>query len=272
MGIPVTGTGAVTEDTDLVGSWLTTSGNVDLLLTDDTGAWTADTISGTYGSKLVIDANGAWTYQADNDHPAIAALDAGETLTEVFTVTSINGTTTVTITINGHTDPPCFVAGTMITTTTGPRAVESLQIGDMILTRDGGVQPIRWIGHSTVDTTRGDDPAALRPVRIRAGTFGKGVPDRDLLVSPMHRILLDNAQADLLFGTSEVLCAARHLVNGREITQDPASVVTYVHLFFDCHQIVTGNGLPSESFFPGKVGMDRFDLKIREELFAIFPD
>ncbi|SFL22021.1 Hint domain-containing protein [Shimia haliotis] len=272
MGIPVPDTGSVTEDSGVVGGFLSTSGDVDYWFGNDTGAWTAETIAGAYGGALVIDDDGVWTYTALNDHPAIAALNDGETLTEVFTVTSAGGTTTITITINGTTDPPCFVAGTLIDTPSGPRAVETLQIGDLVLTRDAGPQRIRWVGQSTVDTRCGDTPDALRPIRIRAHSLGQGVPDRDLLISPLHRILLTGSQAALMFGASEVLCAARHLVNGTHITQAPAGLVRYVHLFFDCHQIVTGNGLQSESFFPGKVGLDRFEEHTREELFQLFPE
>ncbi|WP_270729541.1 Hint domain-containing protein [Shimia sp. Alg240-R146] len=272
MGIPLPDTGEVTEDSGVSGGFLSTSGDVDFWFGNDSGAWTAETITGAYGGALVIDANGNWTYTALNDHPSIAALNNGDTLTEVFTVTSSGGTTTITITINGTTDPPCFVAGTMIETALGPRAVETLNIGDLVLTRDAGPQRIKWIGTSTVDTTAGDNRDNLRPVRIRADAFGPGIPERDLLVSPMHRLLVSGPNTALLFGKSEVLCAARHLVNGDQITQVDAGVVRYVHLFFDRHQIVTGNGMASESFFPGKVGMDRFEEQVREELFAIFPD
>ena len=41
---------------------------------------------------------------------------------------------------------PCFTPGTMIATLRGERAVETLQQGDKIVTRDNGVQEIAWIG------------------------------------------------------------------------------------------------------------------------------
>jgi len=37
---------------------------------------------------------------------------------------------------------PCFVAGSMIETADGPRAVEGLTAGDMVMTRDDGPQPL----------------------------------------------------------------------------------------------------------------------------------
>ncbi|MEP2531319.1 Hint domain-containing protein [Shimia sp.] len=272
MGIPIADTGEVTEDSGVVGGFLSASGDVDYLIGDDSGEWTAETIAGAYGGELIIDDDGVWIYTALNDHPAIAALNTGDTLTEVFTVTSDNGTTTITITINGNTDPPCFVRGTLIDTPTGARAVETLKAGDLVLTRDQGAQRIRWVGASAVDTRDPDRARQLRPVRIKAGAFGPGIPARDLLVSPQHRILIDMPDMALLFGQSEVLCAAQHLVNDFTIVQDPGDLVIYHHLLFDTHQILMSSGCASESFFPGQVGMDQFHLDTREELFTLFPE
>ncbi|PSL18174.1 Hint domain-containing protein [Shimia abyssi] len=274
MGVPIPETGEVTEDEDVVGGLISTSGNanVDIFGFEVEGTWTAETITGAYGSQLVINSAGNWVYQADNSNATIQALDDGETLVEVFTVTSTSGTTTVTITINGTTDPPCFVRGTLVETPAGARAVEELQAGDWVLTRDQGPQQIRWIGASAVDTRNKERAEQLRPVRIRAGAFGPGVPERDLLVSPQHRILIDRPDMDLLFGASEVLCAAHHLVNGFSIVQEPGDLVIYHHLLFDAHQVVMSSGCASESFFPGHVGMDRFHDSTREELFSLFPE
>lgn len=272
MGIPLPDTGEVTEDVGVVGGLIGTSGDIDIWLVDDTGEWTAETLTGSYGSTLVIDDDGNWTYTATNDHPAIDALNDGETLTEVFTVTSTYGSSTITITINGTTDPPCFAAGTLIDTPFGPRAVENLRAGDLVVTKDQGVQAVRWVGGTEVLIRDPETAHKFQPVRIRAGAFGPGVPARDLVLSPMHRVVISHPDVPLLFGESEVLCAAQSLVNGFSIVQEPVDRVTYVHLLFDDHQVVTSSGCASESFYPGTVGMDGLDLGQREELFTLFPD
>ena len=272
MGFPIPDSGAVTEDTGVVGGQLITSGDIDYLLGDDTGQWTAETLTGAYGSQLVIDADGNWVYTANNADPNIQALNTGETLTEVFTVTSANGTSTITITINGLDEPPCFTKGTLIDTPHGPRAVESLRAGDLVLTRDNGPRKISWIGAREISAAGFAAFDRLRPICIQRDSFAPGVPDRDLLVSPMHRLLVRDPLAGLLFGQEEILCAAKLLVNGKTIYPCSVRSVTYFHMLFDTHEVVSAHNLPSESFYPGQVGLSAFEAEAREEVFRLFPD
>lgn len=144
----------------------------------------------------------------------------------------------------------CFVPGTRIHTPDGARPVEALAPGDRVLTRDNGPQPVIWSGATQLSGAELYLNPHLRPVRIRAGALGSARPDADLLVSPGHRLLLQDASA--LFGTSEVLAAAGDLEDGRLIRRDFApGAVTYVHLMLERHEIVTANGMPCESFHPG---------------------
>ncbi|MDN3653324.1 invasin domain 3-containing protein [Thalassotalea ponticola] len=104
-------TGSVTED---AAPTLTTSGSIAISGGDDGEAqFKAETISGTYGS-LRINTDGSWSYSADNAQDAIQALTSGQSLTDVFTVTSADGVTTgtVTITINGADDAPSITNAT----------------------------------------------------------------------------------------------------------------------------------------------------------------
>jgi VCBS repeat-containing protein len=271
MGFPLPTTGEVTEDTGIVGGYLINNGDLNYLFGDDTGEWDAETITGAYGSQLTIDANGVWNYQADNSNGAIQALNTGDTLTEVFNVSSDGGNTTITITIQGQDEPPCFVEGSLIDTPHGSRAIESLSIGDEVLTRDNGIQKISWVGARKIKLNGLPECDNLIPVRICAGALGPNVPDRDLLVSPMHRVLLTNPAVQLMTGDSEIFCAAKHLVNGHSIRYEYALDVTYLHLLFEDHQIVTSANCMSESLYPGKIALNGFVDESREEVFAIFP-
>lgn len=159
---------------------------------------------------------------------------------------------------------PCFVAGTQIAVPGGEVAVEELVPGDLVLTRDSGAQPLRWIGQRTV-AAEGE----FAPIRIRAGAFG----DHDeLLVSPQHRVLIQDAYAEVLFGESEVLVAAKDLVNDRSVTRQPGGTVTYVHLLFDEHQVVFSERLATESFLPGPQTTALFEAPQVQEICSLFPE
>ena len=59
----------------------------------------------------------------------------------------------------------CFAAGTQIKTADGPVKVEDLKVGDKLVTRDDGVQELRWIGARSVDGRDGLAPIRLKRVR-----------------------------------------------------------------------------------------------------------
>lgn len=162
-----------------------------------------------------------------------------------------------------ETDPLCFVAGTRVATPAGATAIEALAPGDLVLTRDAGPQPVRWIGRRPVPGT-----GRFAPVCIRAGHFGA---ERDLYVSPQHRILVTDWRAELLFGETEVLVPAVALVDGRRVVRSPCARVDYVHLLFDTHQVVLAEGVASESFLPGAYVLSR-DRDTAREIRALFPE
>ena len=158
----------------------------------------------------------------------------------------------------------CFTPGTLIATPMGARDIATLRIGDLVVTRDHGLQPIRWIQQRTVEAHD-----RFAPIRIRPGVV-TGL-ERDLIVSPQHRMLFQGYRAELLFGESEVLVAAKHLVDGLSVTRDIGGTVTYIHMMFDQHEVVYAEGAATESFHPGALGLDAIHDAARAELFAIFP-
>ncbi|MFU8863957.1 MAG: Hint domain-containing protein [Rhodobacterales bacterium] len=206
------------------------------------GTWSISSAP-TYGT-VTINSNGLWTYTLNDSNPAVDALNAGETMTDVFVVRLSNtlgwDTQTITITINGV---PCFLRGTHIDTPDGPRPVESLRAGDLVLTLDAGPQEIVWIGSDVAEGSGTD-----APVLIREGALGNRT---DLYVSPQHRMLICDPLSELHSAEPEVLVAAVHLVNGKTILRAPRKEVEYFHILLDEHQIIFAEGAPSESFFAG---------------------
>ncbi len=149
----------------------------------------------------------------------------------------------------------CFLPGTMIATCDGLRAVETLEPGDAIETRDNGAKPLLWRGETKLSGAELYLYPHLRPIRICAGALPAGAadqsrPDADLLVSPSHRVLVRAPQS--AWSEREVLIAAEDLQDGRRIRRDfTLGSVRYVHLMLEQHEIITANGQPCESFHPG---------------------
>ncbi|WP_417239462.1 Hint domain-containing protein [Celeribacter halophilus] len=180
---------------------------------------------------------------------------------ESGTVTLTDGTT---ISFSGIETVICFGKGTRIATPYGARAVEDLKPGDMVLTMDNGLQPLRWVGARTVPAT-----GRFAPIEITKGALGN---ERDLIVSPQHRMLLNGWRSEMLFNTSEVFAAAKHLVNGSTIREAQGGFVTYYHLMFDRHEVIFAEGAASESFHVSDYSLTGVADGAREELFALFPE
>ena len=242
-----------TATIDVLNNDVVTSGNA-LTITHINGQAVnvGTTITLPTGQTVKLNANGTFDVTGDGDVEDFN-----------FTYTIDDGINTDVGLVNA-TSVPCFVAGTLIATPAGEVAAERLNPGDLVLTQDDGPQPVRWIGQRTVEA-EGD----FAPIHIRANTFGT---HRDLLVSPLHRVLIRDNLAELLFGEAEVLVAARDLVNDRSVMRRAGGRVTYVHLLFDRHQVVFSEGLETESFLPGPQTTKSLEREIVAEICAIFPE
>lgn len=133
-----------------------------------------------------------------------------------------------------------FTKGTHITMASGLQVpIEDLNVGDKILTRDDGPQPIRWIGQTTLRAV-----GEFAPVVITKGTLHN---ENDLIVSPDHRLFVYQRQDRLGAGRSEVLVKVRHLINGTSVRVLDGGFVDYYQLLFDDHQFVFAEGIAAES-------------------------
>ncbi|PCH93379.1 MAG: hypothetical protein COB84_09585 [Rhodobacteraceae bacterium] len=167
----------------------------------------------------------------------------------------------------------CFTPGVMISTPKGAIAIEHLRVGDLVITADNGLQAVRWIGQKQMSGARLAAHPHLQPVLIKAHAFGQNAPERDMHVSPQHRMFLNSAKSQMIFGEREVLVPAKALVNDTSIMVDRASMaVTYIHVMFDKHELINANGSWSESFHPGAVGLNALEQSARAELLEIFPN
>jgi hypothetical protein len=142
------------------------------------------------------------------------------------------------------TQPLCYLRGTLILTPNGRTPIEDIAIGDMLVTRFGGLRPVKWIGRQSYDWRFARKNPAKCPVRIRAGALGQNMPARDLLISPGHSVLVGNC-----------LLLAEALVNGVNIVHEPAPAcletappIEYFNIEFETHDCVLAEGVFSESF------------------------
>lgn len=241
------------------------TGNLDVLDNDISsgGTLTITHINGqavSVGSTIVLSTGQSVTLNSDG---TFDIAGDGDTENFNFTYTVDDGTNNDTGFVN-VSSIPCFVSGTLILTPNGEVPVENLCPGDLVVTHDDGPQPVRWAGQRTVAAVD-----QFAPIHIRAGTFGD---HNDLLLSPQHRVLINDSLAELLFGEAEVLVAAKDLVNDHSITRKAGGSVDYVHILFDKHQVVFSEGLATESFLPGPQTAKSFEREIVEEICALFPE
>src|SRR3989338_6871705 len=244
---------------------------LNLLANDNTaggGVITVTKINGVpvvAGQTVVLPSGEHVTLNADGTVSVLADLDTG---TQNFSYTikdSVGNTDVGYVTVTTTAAVPCFVAGTPITTDKGERLIETLRPGDMVATRDHGLQPLRWIGKAEHRAT-----GKAAPVRLAAGALGD---HGEVWLSQNHRVMLSSVWAELLFGEHEVLFHAKDLVNDHAIRIiDDGRKITYVHLLFDQHEIITTSALDGESYHPGRQTISGFDADTRDEILALMPN
>lgn len=177
--------------------------------------------------------------------------------------------------IEGTTYVPCFTAGTLIDTPTGPVAVETLTAGDEVTLYDDARGTARLLRVYQRELSQKELKAApcLLPVRIVAGALGNGLPKQDLLVSRQHRMLVSSAIAERLTGSSDVLIPANKMTPMPGIFVDKnVQSVTYYHLLFDRHEVIMAEGTPTESLYTGSHTLNALSNAARREIRALLPE
>lgn len=158
---------------------------------------------------------------------------------------------------------PCFGEGTLIDTISGVVPVQNLVLGEKVWTKDSSFQPVRWIG-----TTEVRGFGANAPIIIEKGVLGN---DADLTLSQQHRVLVESAKAELLFGEPQILVAAKHLCGLPGINIQERETIKYTHFMFDRHHIVRSNGALTESFFLEDLSFGALPSPQRKEILSLFP-
>ena len=172
---------------------------------------------------------------------------------------------------------PCYCPGTLIRTKGGEQKVETLQIGDEVMTAACVARPIKWIGRRSYGGRFVMGRKDILPVCIKAGALDDNVPARDLWISPHHAMYFSAGASKSSFGAAKqsrgipvaqqippppissllprndelagMLIEAKDLVNGVSIVQAAhVDKVEYFHIELDSHDVIVAEGALSETF------------------------
>lgn len=142
----------------------------------------------------------------------------------------------------------CFAAGTRVAVPGGTRRVEQLCPGDTVLTFDNGPQVLRWVGKRTIGGRY-----AMAPIEFAPLAVGN---EATLRLSPQHRVLVRCWRAQAWFGDEELLVPAKAFLGQPGVRRAPVPEITYVHLLFDDHEVLSAEGVGCESLLLGEKTVD----------------
>jgi len=135
----------------------------------------------------------------------------------------------------------CFLKGTKISTPSGDRLVQELQIGDEVQTL-AGRKTIKWIGYNKFTKEEGRAwQDSVMPIRVARFAIDDHTPHRDLYLSPLHCIFFN-----------ESLFPVMYLINETSIAQgtpSDMSAIEYYHIDLDTHEVIYAEGALVESFW-----------------------
>src|SRR4029077_4825238 len=160
------------------------------------------------------------------------------------------------------TPPPrpgtsCLLKGTKISTPSGDRLVQELQIGDEVQTLTGR-KTIKWIGYNKFTKEEGRAwQDRVMPVRVARFAIGDHAPHRDLYLSPLHCIFFN-----------ESLIPVMYLVNEASIAQgmpSDMSAIEYYQIELDTHEVIYAEGALVESFFDDGSNRENFSNFVQYE-------
>ncbi|MFC4214839.1 Hint domain-containing protein [Pseudophaeobacter arcticus] len=225
------------------------------VITSDSDNDVIEDYSASDGDILLVDYPGITTYSElepylsdDGNWGTLISLPDGS----VTQVKWLNYASQSASDFSFQSGPVCFLKGTLIDTATGARLVETLRPGDLVETLDNGMQPVRYISCRCYKFKNG--PHKMKPIRIRPNALGPKTPNRELLVSPQHRIALPQ-------NNPTHIVAAKRLLRLPGVTERPScKIARYYHILLDQHQLVRANGAWAETLLVTKYSSDQAQL------------
>lgn len=162
--------------------------------------------------------------------------------------------------------------GLVVATDRGEVAAETLRVGDLVMTRDNGLQRIRWIGTRRLEGEMLDAGNRLCPLRIAQGMLDGWLPEAEMRASPNQRILAPRDRSLIRFEEHEALVSAKHMVGCHAVPAAGCEDCAYWHPLFDRHEMILVNGAWCEAFHPGDTAVNGLGNAQRFEIYALFPE
>jgi hypothetical protein len=151
----------------------------------------------------------------------------------------------------------CFLKGTKISTPSGDRLVQELQIGDEVQTL-AGRKTIKWIGYNKFTKEEGRAwQDRVMPIRVARFAIDDHTPHCDLYLSPYHCIFFN-----------EALIPVMYLINEASIAQgtpSDMSAIEYYHIELDTHEVIYAEGALVESFIDDDSSRENFSNFVQYE-------
>jgi len=152
--------------------------------------------------------------------------------------------------------------GTHIMTEHGEIAIENLRPGIRLVTRDQGMQRLRWVGQTR------PQPAG-QVVQFEKDTINNC---RDMVVCANQLLVLKGAEAIMRFGKREVFASARSFVDDMGITLDQPGQPHFYQLMLDSHEVIYAEAAACESFLPTAANLMVLPLSARLDIHLILPN
>ncbi len=168
---------------------------------------------------------------------------------------------------------PCFTPNVLLSTARGSVPAGQIQVGDLLQTADNGLQPVIWVGKRRLTPQELMEHPHLNPYCLHPNGLLR--PERPMLVSPQHRLLINRNTFQKTIPCGENFVSAKLLSQiGEGLDQQVLSPegITYVHLMTERHEVVFAEGIATETFWPGPEAIRGLSPEDLRELLTLFPE
>ena len=167
----------------------------------------------------------------------------------------------------GRPFPGGFSRGTFLATPRGPRRVDALHPGDLVVTRTGGLQRVCLIWkHDPVD-----DAGSGHLIRLRTRAVGPMMPARPATLAADQLILVPGYRIEGMGDTEAQLVEASEIAGAGGLAEIADPEPLFLPILSEQH-IMIADGLFAASFRPGPAQVGALPEEQRAELLDAMPD